>query len=179
MNIQVECDTSSFCSSSQPISMPASSPNTSLQSRGSDQKLEFFRKTSGSFFQNPDNVKVAGGQFNSSSGPHVTINLTREQVPSGPRCVLRLISRYRTRGLLGGTDEQGMWSTLFIINVLLDILFMQVTVGSPPPKSLPGNSVGQSLHCMYFRFSSLLLRVIEFVEKRQKVLGIYLFPLKT
>ena len=155
MNIQVEGDTSSIGSSSGPT-LPLSSPNTSLQvtpSRGSDQKLEVSSQSS--FFQNPDNVKVTGGQFNSTLGPHVTINFTREQVPSGPRGVLILISRYRIRGLLCGPGEQGTWPTLLSINVLLNILFMQVTVASSPPNSLPRNSGGQSPHCMYFQFFSL------------------------
>lgn len=93
MNIQVEGDTSSIGSSSEPT-LPLSSPNTSLQvtpSRGSDQKQEVSSQSSGSFFQNPDNVKVTGGQFNSTFGHHVTINLTREQVSSGPRCVLMFL----------------------------------------------------------------------------------------
>ena len=88
MNIQVEA---SFGSSSGRTSVPPSSPNTSLQvtpSRGSDQKPETSGQASGSFFQNPDNVRVTGGQFNSNSGHHVTINLTRKQVTSGPRRAL-------------------------------------------------------------------------------------------
>ena len=85
MNIQVEGDISSIGFSLGPI-LPLSSPNTSLQvtpSRGSDQKQEVSSQSSGSFFQNPENVKVTGGQFNSTLGHHVTINLTREQVSSG------------------------------------------------------------------------------------------------
>ena len=74
--------------------MPPSSPNTSLQvtpSRDSDQKLESSTETSGSFFQNPDNMRVTGGQFNSTLGHHVTINVTRKQVASNPRRVFRFL----------------------------------------------------------------------------------------
>jgi len=79
----VEDDTSSISSSSGP-NLPRSSPNTSLQapSRGSDHNSEI--SSTGSFFQNPENVRVNGGQFSSTLGHHVTINLPREFVLSDP-----------------------------------------------------------------------------------------------
>jgi len=112
---QMEDGMSCISSSSQPT-LPGNSPNTSVQmaqSRGSDQKPETSNHTPGSFFQNPDNVSVNGGQFN--LGPTVTIHLTREFGLFDPwSCVY--LTRPRIR-LSNGTGEPGMYLTLLSINL--------------------------------------------------------------
>ena len=79
--------------------------NTSLQapSRGSDHKSEI--TSPGSFFQNPENVTINGGYFDSTLGHRVTIHLPREFVVSDPLILwLCYQTQDRTRRWNGRTE---------------------------------------------------------------------------